>query len=143
MLWGRIKLRRGVLYTTLCEIVCQSLAAGWWFSLATPPPINTQWLSQFCWNNVESGVKHHNTPCYVCYAESTSGSLLCILYWIHFLKYVMYVILNPIPEICFVCYACWIHFLKYFMYVMLNPLPEICFVCYAESSSWYMLCMLY
>jgi hypothetical protein len=62
--------------------------------------------------------------------HNISGDRHCL--HIHFLKYVMYVILNPLPEICFVCYACWIHFLKYFMYVMLNPLPEICFVCYAE-----------
>jgi len=32
MFWVRIPLRRGVLDTTLCEKVCQWLAAGRWFS---------------------------------------------------------------------------------------------------------------
>jgi hypothetical protein len=36
MLWDRILLRRGVLNTTLCDNVCQWLAAGLWFSLGTP-----------------------------------------------------------------------------------------------------------
>jgi hypothetical protein len=33
--------RQGVLETTLCNKICQWLAAGWWFSLGTwlPPPI--------------------------------------------------------------------------------------------------------
>ena len=31
-LWVRIPLRRGVLYTTLCDKICQWLAAGRWFS---------------------------------------------------------------------------------------------------------------
>jgi hypothetical protein len=35
-LWVRIPLRRGVLYTTLCDKVCQWLTAGWWFSPGTP-----------------------------------------------------------------------------------------------------------
>jgi len=35
-LWVRIPLRRGVLDTTLCDKVCQCLAAGRWFSLGTP-----------------------------------------------------------------------------------------------------------
>jgi len=32
----RIPLRRGVLNTTLCDQVCQWLAAGWWFSPGIP-----------------------------------------------------------------------------------------------------------
>ena len=36
MLWVRIQLRRGVLDTTLCDIVCQWFATGRWFSLSTP-----------------------------------------------------------------------------------------------------------
>ena len=35
-LWVRIPVRRGVLDTTLCDKVCQCLAAGQWFSLGTP-----------------------------------------------------------------------------------------------------------
>ena len=35
-LWVRIPIRRGVLDTTLCDKVCQSLVAGRWFSLCTP-----------------------------------------------------------------------------------------------------------
>jgi hypothetical protein len=34
-LWVRIPLRRGVLYTTLCDEVCQWLATGQWFSPGT------------------------------------------------------------------------------------------------------------
>jgi len=46
----------GVLDTTLCDKVCQLLAAGRWFSpvLRFPPPI---WPPQYNWNIVESGVK--------------------------------------------------------------------------------------
>ena len=36
MLWVRIALRWGVIDPTLCDKVCQRLAAGWWFSLGTP-----------------------------------------------------------------------------------------------------------
>ena len=35
MLWVRISLGRGVLNTTLCDTVCQWLAAGRWFSPGT------------------------------------------------------------------------------------------------------------
>jgi hypothetical protein len=35
-LWVLIPLRRGVLDTTLCDKICQWLAAGWWFSMGTP-----------------------------------------------------------------------------------------------------------
>ena len=35
-LWVRTPLRRGVLDTTLCDKVCQLLAAGHWFSPGTP-----------------------------------------------------------------------------------------------------------
>jgi hypothetical protein len=35
-LWVRMWLRRGVLDTTLCDKVCQWLAAGQWFSPDTP-----------------------------------------------------------------------------------------------------------
>jgi hypothetical protein len=35
-LWVRSQLRRGVLDTTLCDKVCQWLAAGQWFSTGTP-----------------------------------------------------------------------------------------------------------
>jgi len=34
-LWVRTPLRRSVLDTTLCDKVCQRLAAGWWFSQGT------------------------------------------------------------------------------------------------------------
>jgi hypothetical protein len=36
MLRVQIPLRRGVLNTTLCDKVCQCLAAGQWFSQSTP-----------------------------------------------------------------------------------------------------------
>jgi hypothetical protein len=39
MLWIRIPFRRGVLDTTLCDKLCQWLAAGRWFSPDTLPTI--------------------------------------------------------------------------------------------------------
>jgi hypothetical protein len=36
IVWVWIPLRRDVLDTTLCDKVCQWLAAGWWFSSGTP-----------------------------------------------------------------------------------------------------------
>ena len=36
MLWVRTSLRRGILNITLCDKVCQWLAAGRWFSPGTP-----------------------------------------------------------------------------------------------------------
>jgi len=47
---------RGVLYTTLCDKVCQELATERWFSprvLRFPPPI------KLSWNIVENNIKHH------------------------------------------------------------------------------------
>jgi len=41
-LWVRIPLRRGILYTTLCEKVCQWLATGQWFSPCTPVSCTNQ-----------------------------------------------------------------------------------------------------
>ena len=35
-LWVRIPLKRGVLGASLCDQVCQWLAAGWWLSPGTP-----------------------------------------------------------------------------------------------------------
>jgi hypothetical protein len=47
-LWVRVLLMRSVLYATLCDKVCQWLAAGWWFS----PPIN--WLPRYNYKNILS-----------------------------------------------------------------------------------------
>jgi hypothetical protein len=44
---------RGVLYTTLCDKVCQWLATGRWFSP------QWKWPPRYNWNIVESGAKHH------------------------------------------------------------------------------------
>jgi hypothetical protein len=51
---------RGVVDTTLCNIVCQWLAAGGGFLRVPrfPPPI--KWPPCYNWNIVESGIKHHN-----------------------------------------------------------------------------------
>jgi hypothetical protein len=49
-LWVLIPLSWGVLDTTLCDKVCQTLVAGRWFSPGTP---------RYNWNIVESDVKHH------------------------------------------------------------------------------------
>jgi len=60
MLWVRIQLRRGVLETTLCDQVCQWLAAGRWFSPGTPVSSTNKTdrhdITEICF---ESGVKHH------------------------------------------------------------------------------------
>jgi hypothetical protein len=51
----------GVLYTTICDKVCQWLATGRWFSSGTTvSSTNKNWLPQYSWNIVESGVKHHH-----------------------------------------------------------------------------------
>ena len=59
MLWGWIPLRWDVLNITLlslCDKVCQWLAAGRWFSpvLRFPPPIKL--TPRYNWNIVESGI---------------------------------------------------------------------------------------
>ena len=43
---------RGLLNTTLCDIVCHWLMSGRWFS-----PCNPVWLPRYNWNIVESGNK--------------------------------------------------------------------------------------
>ena len=54
-------LTRGVIDTTLCDIVCHWLAAGWWSSPGTSvSSINKNWPPRYNWNIVESDVKHHN-----------------------------------------------------------------------------------
>ena len=62
VLWVQIPLRRGVVDTTLCDKVCQWLATGQWFSPGTPffSTNEYNWLPQYNWNIVESGVKHPN-----------------------------------------------------------------------------------
>ena len=59
-LWIWILLMRDVLDTTLCDKVCQWLAAGRWFSPGTtvPPPIRLT-VSRYNWNIIESVVIHH------------------------------------------------------------------------------------
>jgi hypothetical protein len=52
-----ISLRRGVLDTTLCDKVCQWLAAGLWFS---PGSSTNKTARHNITNIVESGIKHHN-----------------------------------------------------------------------------------
>jgi len=51
---------RSVLDTTLCDKVCQWLAAGRWFSSGTP--VSSTNKMHYNLNIVESGVKHHNPP---------------------------------------------------------------------------------
>jgi hypothetical protein len=54
----RIPFRWGILNTTLCDKVCQWLAAGRWFSPVSST--NKTWPPRYNWNIVESGVKHHD-----------------------------------------------------------------------------------
>jgi len=59
---------RGALDTTVCDKFCQWLAAGRWFSPATPVSSTnkTDHHEWYDWNIFENGVKHHNpTPLYV------------------------------------------------------------------------------
>ena len=52
---------RGVFNTTLCDKVCQWLAAGWWFSPGTLVSSKKKnWRPQYNKNIVESGIKHNN-----------------------------------------------------------------------------------
>ena len=55
-LWVRITLRWGVL-NTVCDKICQWLAAGRWFSLGT---LISSTNKTDCHDIVESGIKHHN-----------------------------------------------------------------------------------
>ena len=50
----------GVPDTTLCDKVCQWLAAGQWFSLGTPVSSTNKTDRQDITEIVESGVKHHS-----------------------------------------------------------------------------------
>ena len=51
----------GVLDTTLCDKVCQWLAAGQWFSQNTlASSTNKNLPPRYNWNIVESGIKHYN-----------------------------------------------------------------------------------
>jgi hypothetical protein len=61
MLWVQIPIRER--WTTLCDIACQWLATGQWFTPGSPF-FSTQknWLPRYNWNIFESGVKHHKTP---------------------------------------------------------------------------------
>jgi hypothetical protein len=47
-------------YNIMWYKVCQWLAAGRWFSLGTPVSSTNKTDTQYNWNIVESGVKHHN-----------------------------------------------------------------------------------
>ena len=53
-----------VLDTTLCDKVCQWLAAGWWFSPDTPVSSTnkTDHHDIFNWNVVENGIKQKPPP---------------------------------------------------------------------------------
>jgi hypothetical protein len=73
-LWVRIPLRQGVLDTTLCDKVCQWLAAGWWFSLG--PPVSstnktdrhdiTKILLKVALFTIKSNQTNHNCSHMVC-----------------------------------------------------------------------------
>jgi hypothetical protein len=56
-------LRWGVLDTTLCDIVCQWLATGQWFSPGSPVSSTNKTDHHdtlYNWNIVENGFKHNN-----------------------------------------------------------------------------------
>jgi hypothetical protein len=59
-LWARIRLRQGVLNTTLCDKVCQWLATGQWFSKGT----SVSSINKTDRHDItDCGVKHHDpTP---------------------------------------------------------------------------------
>ena len=60
MLWVLIPLMRGVLDTTLCDKVCQWLAASRFSPIIPVSSTNKSRLPRYKWNIVESIVKHHN-----------------------------------------------------------------------------------
>jgi hypothetical protein len=70
MLWVRLLLRTRC--TTLCDIVCQWLIAGWRFSLVS---FTNKTDSRYNWNIVESGIKHHKIqPTNLYYTLSWAGA---------------------------------------------------------------------
>jgi hypothetical protein len=57
----QVLFRWGVLDTTLCNQVCQWLAAGQGFSPSTlVSSAKKKQTPRYNWNIVESGIKHHN-----------------------------------------------------------------------------------
>ena len=60
-MWDRTLLRRGVLDTTLCDKVCQWLAAGQWFSPGTlVSSINKTYRHDITEILLKVALKHHN-----------------------------------------------------------------------------------
>ena len=60
-LWAPILLRRGVLDTTLCDKVCQWLAAGLWFSLGTP--ISSKILLKMALDTITPSIRSNILKC--------------------------------------------------------------------------------
>jgi hypothetical protein len=83
-LWVQIPLRRGVLYTTLCDKVCQWLAAGLWFSLGIPVSSTNKTdhhdIAEILLKVVLNTI--NLTP------SSLNLLLICYLYDKHYLKYI-------------------------------------------------------
>ena len=70
-LWVRLSLL-AVHDTTLCDKVCQWLAAYRWFSSGTTVSSTNKSDRRYSWNIIESGVKQHNPnptilSCHCCY----------------------------------------------------------------------------
>ena len=80
MLWVRISIRTRC--TTLCDKVCQWLAADRLFSPGPPGFLHQKnWPPRYNWNIVESGVKQHQTT-YMCnrYRTIETKEAVCIGY---------------------------------------------------------------
>ena len=107
-LWVRIQLKRGVVDTTLCDNVCQWLAAGQWFSPGTLVS-STNKMPRYNWNIVDSGIKHHKPT----NQKSSEISLLhpfvshTFLWLEHRLHFLLHMINFGFKNDCFCVYVVW------------------------------------
>jgi hypothetical protein len=70
-LWVRIPLRRGVLNTTLCDKVCQWLAAGLWFTRVTIRPRRPLpcYLIKKIMKKITDGIQSESHLYFICHSS--------------------------------------------------------------------------
>jgi hypothetical protein len=113
-----------------------------WFDLTTLVVIGTACIGS-CKSNYHT-IKIMTVPAYITYFRRWILHRIydIHIYFIQFLKYVLYAMHAESTSWNILCMLCLIHFLKYVLYAMLNPVPDSSYVCYTKSTSWNMLCML-
>jgi hypothetical protein len=69
-----------MLDSTLCDKVCQWRTTGQWFSPGTPVSSANKTDSQYNWNIVESGVKHHKPKKKTKTSKKSDAKLCCLFH---------------------------------------------------------------